>query len=173
MRHISNYSSSQSMGPTEILQVGTSLKILPHKEPPPPTTHTHMEKIASKGKLTRPLKRRKEALHMEKTSPHSIVVSRGWRAPTLAPLLRAPMSECDYIKCTMFSVIIHHIIISKYTLECTQLNYLLKIFLEEHTLESSINKIEQRYTHSTINNERGMYYNTTPLAKKLHPPVWT
>ena len=128
MRHISNYSSSQSMGPTEILQVGISLKILPHKEPPPPTTHTHMEK----------------------TSPHSIVVSRGWRAPTLAPLLRAPMSECDYIKCTMFSVIIHHIIISKYTLECTQLNYLLKNFLEEHTLESSINKIEQRYTHSTI-----------------------
>ena len=55
------------------------------------------------------------------------------------------------------------------TLECTQLNYLLKIFLEEHTLESSINKIEQRYTHSTINNARGMYYNTTPLAKKLHP----
>ena len=58
------------------------------------------------------------------------------------------MSECDYIKCTMFSEIIHPIIISKYTLECTQLNYLLKIFLEEHTLESSINKIEQRYTHS-------------------------
>ena len=69
----------------------------------------------------------------------------------------------------MFSEIIHHIIISKYTLECTQLNYLLKIFLEEHTLESSINKIEQRYTHSTINNARGMYYNTTPLAKKLYP----
>ena len=73
----------------------------------------------------------------------------------------------------MFSEIIHHIIISKYTLECTQLNYLLKIFLEEHTFESSINKIEQRYKHSTINNARGMYYNTTPLAKKLHPPVWT
>ena len=106
---------------------------------------------------------------MEKKSPHSIVVSRGGRASTLAPLLRAPMSECDYIKCTMFSEIIHHIIISKYTLECTQLNYFLKIFLEEHTLESSINKIEQRYTHSTINNARGMYYNTTPLAKKLHP----
>ena len=73
----------------------------------------------------------------------------------------------------MFSEIIHHIIISKYTLECTQLNYLLKIFLEEHTLEFSINKIEQRYTHSTINNAKGMCYNTTPLAKKVHPPVWT
>ena len=71
----------------------------------------------------------------------------------------------------MFSEIIHHIIILKYTLECTQLNYLLKILLEEHTLESSINKIEQRYsTHSTINNVRGMYYNTTPLAKKNTPP---
>ena len=106
---------------------------------------------------------------MKKKSPHSILVFRGGQAPTLAPLLRAPMSECDYIKCTMFSEIIHHIIISKYTLECTQLNYFLKIFLEEHTLESSINKIKQRYTHSTINNARGMYYNTTPLAKKLHP----
>ena len=47
---------------------------------------------------------------MEK-KPHSIVVSRGGRAPTLAPLLRAPMSKCYYIKCTMFSEIIHHIII--------------------------------------------------------------
>ena len=131
MRHISNYSSSQSMSPTEILQVGTSLKISPHKEPPPPHhTHTHMEKIASKGKNKAP--------QMEKKGPHSIVVSKGGRAPTLAPLLRAPMSECDYIKCTMFSEIIHHIIISKYTLECTQLNYLLKIFLEEHALESSV-----------------------------------
>ena len=73
----------------------------------------------------------------------------------------------------MFSEIIHHIIISKYTLECTQLNYLLKILLEEHTLESSINKIEQRYsTHSAINNVRGMYYNTTPLAKKITPPLF-
>ena len=33
---------------------------------------------------------------MEKKRPHSIVVSRGGRAPTLAPLLRAPMSECDH-----------------------------------------------------------------------------
>ena len=131
-----------------------------------------MDKIASKGKNKAPQMEKRGPSHGEK-NPHSIVVSRGGRAPTLAPLLRAPMSECDYIKCTMFSEIIHHIIISKYTLECTQLNYLLKNFLEEHTLESSINKIEQRYTHSTINNARGMYYNTTPLAKKLHPPVWT
>ena len=29
--------------------------------------------------------------------------------------------------------IIHHILISKYTLECTQLNHILKIFLEDHT----------------------------------------
>ena len=46
----------------------------------------------------------------------------------------------------------------------------IKNFLgRAYTLESSINKIEQRYKHSTINNARGMYYNTTPLAKKLHP----
>ena len=122
MRHFSNYSSSQSMGPTEILQVGTSLKNSPHKEPPSPPphhTHTDMEKIASKGKHKAPEKEKRGTSHGEK-SPHSIVVSRGGRAPTLAPLLRAPMSECDYIKCTMFSEIIHHIIMSKYTLECTQ-----------------------------------------------------
>ena len=44
------------------------------------------------------------------------------------------------------------------------LDYLVKILSEE----SSSNKIEQRYTHSRINNTRGMYYNTTQLAKKLH-----
>ena len=54
--------------------------------------------------------------------------------------LRTSMSECDYIQCTIFSIIIHHIVISKYTLECTQLNYFLKIFSKEHILESSINK---------------------------------
>ena len=81
------------------------------------------------------------------------------------------MSECDYIECTMFWEIIHHIIISKYTLDRM---HPIELFIKNlHTLESSINKIEQRYTHSTINNARGMYYNTTPLAKKLHPPVWT
>ena len=46
----------------------------------------------------------------------------------------------------------------------------IKNFLGRAYLESSINKIEQRYTHSTINNARGMYYNTTPLSKKITPP---
>ena len=97
MRHISNYSSSQSMGPTEMLQVWTSLKISPHKEPPPPThTHTHMEKMASKRKNKAPQKEKRGTSHGEKYH-HSIVVSKGGRAPTLAPLLRAPMGECDYI----------------------------------------------------------------------------
>ena len=95
MRHISNYSSSLSMGPTEMLQVGTSLKISPHKEPPPPP-HTHMEKMASKRKNKAPQKEKRSTSHGEKKT-HGIVVSRGGRAPTLAPLLRAPMGECDYI----------------------------------------------------------------------------
>ena len=51
------------------------------------------------------------------------------------------------------NVLTDHIIISKYTLECTQLIYLLKIFLEEHTLESSINKIEQRYTYAQYDQQ--------------------
>ena len=49
------------------------------------------------------------------------------------------MSQCDY--CSIFSEIIHHLIILKYTLKCTQLNYFLNIFPEEHTLESSSNKL--------------------------------
>ena len=67
MRNISNYSSSQSMGPTEMLR-----------------------------KNKAPKKKKRGTSHGEK-SPHIIVVSRGGRALTLAPLLRAPMSECDYI----------------------------------------------------------------------------
>ena len=47
----------------------------------------------------------------------------------------------------------------------------VKIFSERHTLESSSNKIEQRYMHSMINNASEMYYNTSPLAQKLHTPV--
>ena len=96
MRHISNYSSSQSMGPTEMLQVWTSLKISPHKEPPP-HTHTHTwRKWPPKRKNKAPQKEKRGTSHGEK-NPHSIVVSKGGRAPTLAPLLRAPMGECDYI----------------------------------------------------------------------------
>ena len=97
MRHISNYSSSQSMGPTEMLQMWTSLKISPHKEPPPPPphTHTHGENGLQKEKQG-PSKGEKRHFTWRK-KPHSIVVSKGGRAPTLAPLLRAPMGECDYI----------------------------------------------------------------------------
>ena len=62
----------------------------------------------------------------------------------------------------MFPEIIHHIIISK----CTQLNFFLKKFSEKHTLESSSNKIEQRYTHSMINNAREMYYISSKIT---HP----
>ena len=81
--------------------------------------------MASKMKNKAPQKEKRGTSHGEKNT-HSFVVSRG-----------APRSECDYIKCTMFPEIIHHIIISKYTLECTQLKFLLKNFSEKHTLESS------------------------------------
>ena len=109
---ISNYFSIQSMGAVEILQVGISIKILTHKGNPPPPPH--MEKMASKRKTKAPQKEKRGTLHGEKNT-HSFAVSRG-----------APRSECDYIKCTMLPEIIHHIIISKYTLECTQLKFLLK-----------------------------------------------
>ena len=51
------------------------------------------------------------------------------------------------IKLTIFSEIIHHVIISKYTLECTQVHYFIKKFSREHSLKSSSNEIKQRYTH--------------------------
>ena len=40
---------------------------------------------------------------------------------------------------------------SKYTLECIQWNYFCKIFSD---------------------NDSEMYYNTSPLTKKLQPYVW-
>ena len=38
----------------------------------------------------------------------------------------------------------------KHTLEYTQLNNFLKMFSEEHNLESPSNNTEQHYTHHTI-----------------------
>ena len=38
-----------------------------------------------------------------------------------------------------------------------------------HTLQSSSNTIEQRYTTRTIDNASEMYYNPFPLAQKLYP----
>ena len=55
-----------------------------------------------------------------------------------------PLRALVIIKLTIFLEIIHHQYISKYTLECTQLNYFFFNFTEEHTLESSSNEIEQR-----------------------------
>ena len=92
------------------------------------------------------------------------------RAPTLPSTLRVHIWANVIIKCTIFLEITHPMIISKYTLECIQLNYFLKIFSKDYTLESSSNKIEPRYTHRTIDNASAMYYNTSPLSQKLYPP---
>ena len=106
--------------------------------------------MVSKRKNKAPQKEKRGTSHGENKT-HSFVVSMqgGGRC--------GPRGECDYIKCTMFPEIIHHIIISKYTLEYTQLNFFFKIFSEKHTLhtlESSSNKIEQRYTHVQHDQQR-------------------
>ena len=54
------------------------------------------------------------------------------------------------IECLIFSEIIRHTIILKYSLECTQLKHVLKFFSEEHTPETPSNKIAQLYKHCTI-----------------------
>ena len=77
------------------------------------------------------------------------------------------------MNCTILSEITHPMIISKYTQECIQLNYFLKIFSTDYTLESPSNKIEPHYTHRTIENASEMYYNTSPLSQKLYPPCLT
>ena len=46
--------------------------------------------------------------------------------PTLLPVQAAGVIAKVITKCTITSEIIYHIIISKYTLECTQLNYFFK-----------------------------------------------
>ena len=43
-----------------------------------------------------------------------------------------------------------------------------KIFWEEHTLESSSNEIEQRYTYGH-DKASGMYYNSSPLSQNSSP----
>ena len=37
-----------------------------------------------------------------------------------------------------------------------------------NALECSSNKFEQSYIPRTIDNEMGMYYNTSPLSQKLY-----
>ena len=58
------------------------------------------------------------------------------------PCARAPMNECDYKMHNNFGNC-SPLILYQNTLECTQLYYLKKK-LEEHTLESCSNEIEQR-----------------------------
>ena len=109
-----------------------------------------------------------KALHMEKNAPikgekRSLNISfPERRATTLAPPPPCGCSWAMIIKCTIFSEIIHHIIISKYTLECTQLNY---FFLPSNLLSIKLNNVTCTAS--------GMYYNTAPLFKKLYPHVWT
>ena len=62
-------------------------------------------------------------------------------------------SESDNKMNNIFRII-HYIITTKYTLECTQLHYFIKCFSEEHTLESPSDEIEQRYTHRTTTQAR-------------------
>ena len=45
---------------------------------------------------------------------------------------------------------------------------LYKIFWEEHTLESSSNEIEQRYTYA-LHDKARMYYNSSPLSQNSSP----
>ena len=66
-RHIlaTTLAASKARAPKKFLQVGTSLKILPHKETLPPPTPPHKKNGLQKEKQPPPLKRRKEALHMD------------------------------------------------------------------------------------------------------------
>ena len=129
-----------------------------------------MEKMASKG--------RNKALHIEKEAH-----IKGEKGPInrnvyskdgegiLVPQPSASAHERVIIKCTILSEIINHIIISKYTLEYTQLSYLIfKNFSEN--LEFPLNKIEQRYTRRTIDNSSGMYYNTSLLYLKHYTSMF-
>ena len=57
-------------------------------------------------------------------------------------------------------------------LECTQLNYFLNIFSEEHTLESSGNKVEQRYIRTAQLTKQArdvlLFIPGSRLAQKSH-----
>ena len=119
-QHISNYSSNQSMGAKKILH-------LMRKSPPPPE---HKESGTKKKKknplyeksLPLPHKREKKVPQIDcfPGEPGTYSCS--------PPPLRAPMSKCDYKIHNIYSTLIY-IKNSKYTLECTQLNYFLKEIL--------------------------------------------
>ena len=169
MRHISNYSSSQSMGPTEMLQVGISLKISPHKEPPPPHTQTHAHTHGENG-----LQKEKQGLSKGEKRHFTWVK----KAPIVycsfqvSKRLLLPPPEGTNEQMWLYKM---HIVFGNYSSH----NY-IKIHSRVHPIElfiknflgraypriSSINKIEQRYTHSAINNARGMYYTTTDAKQR-------
>ena len=48
-----------------------------------------------------------------------------------------------------FLKIIHHIMKSKYTLECNQMYHIIKILSKEHTFKLPSNKFAQRYVRTT------------------------
>ena len=116
----------------------------------------------------RPLQKEKDPNIRGKSPPNRMLFSQGSERllPPIWALIWVNM-EC-VTKYTIFSEIIHHIMISKETLKCNQLSYFLKIISEEHkyyrpTHEFTIIEIEQRYIHRTIDNASVIYYkNTSP-----------
>ena len=146
-----------------------------------------MEKMAPKNiakrttKPSPPKKEKRGPSHGEKgpnssgeRPPEIEIVFLCWRD---VRLLSPPPCGCIWanviIKCTIFSEITHPMIVSKYTLECIRLNYFLKIFSTDYTLESSSNKIEPHYTHRTIDNASEMYVlQYFPIISKIISPMF-
>ena len=120
---------------------------------PPKEKPIHMEKKA-------PINKRGEKPQKSPPNKKNPFFLGGGRLPTLAPLL---------------SKIVHHVIISKYTLKCIKLNYFLKKFLGRSypRMRTSSNKIKLRYTHRMTDNASGMHCNTSRLSKKVYPHVGT
>ena len=102
----------------------------------------------------------------EKHSTLIFFFKSGDRDPTcLSPLAR-PWAKV-IIKLTIFSEIIHHVIISKYTLECTQVHYFKNKFRESipsNPLAMKLNSVIR-----TPDNEIGIYYNTSTYYLKIIP----
>ena len=113
-------------------QISPKRHISEKEAPPPPP---YIVKMAPKGRNKAPHRMKRCPLHGEE--------GKG------LPNRFFSREECE------------HQLLPLPLLECTQLNYFLNIFSEEHTLESSDNKVEQKYTHCTIDKASGMYYYTS------------
>ena len=110
----------------------------------------------------------KKALHMEKKNTNRFFQGGGASSYSCPAPGGRPCANV-IIKCTIFSEIIHHIIISKYTLCCMQLSYFLTFSRKSIPSNPLAIKLNSTKRTLTIDNASGMYYCRPHYLKNYTP----